>query len=465
MFDIEREDLTIFLNACAVATGQNEFYSSDMPQQVSLNFLHEYICGNYRELYVQCLATGVNHFNQAEIIFHLLSSGKNCNPDNRKEENALITAALDKLPPQRGWKLIERLKKARVNNRRTRKLIHRFIERRKDLSFDSIKYRRKLKAAVQHSHLKLSGEIPDFLFKGLKNRFEDPLLERYRKAHYSKEAVYELPYSVAEGFVSKHKIPREEFLDKIQSKMTERERLRIQEGSKSKVKLNPEKLSLTELCVYILSLNIVDRKKRDDEIKGWMKKACGATLKKLGPLPVPGDKIASVLDNSYSSSGSRQKRNRPLAVAMASHMILEESLDNYKPFWTYPNTEYLHPRGQTFLTERVLDALEWGADTVIIVSDGCENDVAGAAREIFKAYKSGGGKASIIHLNPVFDPETYQVRSLAKEVPAIGLRTGEDLATSLLFARFSCGDSTLDQLKGYMQKKVDLMLKHHGDRS
>lgn len=460
--DIAREDLSLFLNACAAATSQREFYSSEEEQRVSLNFLHEYICGNYRTLYARTLAAGINHHNQAEVIFQLLSTGKACPAEFRPIENRLITAALRQLPPQRAWKLLERLQQARVNNRRTRKVIEGFIQNRPDLPFDAVKYRRKVRSSMQHAHIRNTGEISRFLFEGLKKPFETPLLERFRNAHYSKEALYDLPYSIAEGFASKHNIPRKEFLKRIEGKLTERERLRVQKSSGGKIQLNPEKLSLTELCAYVLGLALSERRDREEELTLFLNRATRATLRRMGQVPVPDQRVAAVLDNSYSSRGSNMKQNRPLAVAMSIDSLLTAGCSQYRAFWTHHvgNPLLNHPKGQTYLAERLLDALEWGAQTILVVSDASENDVPEAFEQIHQAYRKMGGKASIVHLSPVFDAETYQVKPLVKDLPALGIRAGEDLATTLAFARFSTRDTTLLELESYLQSRVDALLAH-----
>lgn len=455
--DITREDLSLFLNACTVATSQKEFYSSETEQRVSLRFLHEYICGNYRSLYARTLAAGINHHNQSEVIFQLLSSGKQCPEALRPLENRLITAALKALPPHRAWKLLMRLQESRVNNRRTRKITQHFLESRKDLPFDAVKYRRKVRAAMQHAHLKPEGEVSRFVFEGIKKPFEHPLLETYRLAHYSKEKIFDLPYSIAEGFAAKHNLNRADFLKRIQSKMTDRERLRLQEKSAGQVAFDPARVSLTELCSYLLGLPLNERRERAEEMHLWLQQAALSALKRTGPLPLPHHKVAAVLDNSYSSSGSEVKQNRPLAVALSVDALLRASGGVYQAFWTRPVQDplFTHARGQTFLAERLLDALEWGAQTVLLVTDACENDVPGAFDQIYRAYRKMGGKASIIHLNPVFDAENFQVKPLSRDLPALGLRAGEELPTALAFGQFSTGQSTLQDLEAYLTTRAE----------
>jgi hypothetical protein len=476
---ITREDLALFVNACAVATGQREFYSSALDQRFSLDFLHAYVCGNYRALYAHCLNAGLNHFNMAEVMFRLLSSGRLCPPEQRERENELITSCLRRLPPQRAYKLLERLRAGGVNNRRTRATVRAYLAARKDLAFDAVKYRHKLRSAVMHAHVNLrtaqpaaaaspghsrpEGEIERFLFEplGVSRQgghtpfaaFQTPLLEAYRAAHFSHEALYRLPYSVAEVFAARHGIERSQFLKKIGPQMTERERLRLQQASGGTVALNPARLALSELCVYLLSLSLDERLPRRDEMSGWLAEATAAAP----ALPLLSGPVAAVLDNSYSSGGSEQKRNRPLALAWAVHLLLKRAAGQtqmlqtqalYRPFWTSPLRDDLlvHARGQSNLSERLLDALDWGAQTVIIVSDGVENDPADAFESILAGYRRLGGQAEILHFNPVFDAERLEVRRLSPQLPAIGLRDGENLSATLDFARFAAGALSSEEL-------------------
>jgi hypothetical protein len=117
---VAREDLVMFINACLACTGQREFYDDAYGQRVSIDFLHDYILGNYRLLYARSLSAGINHFNQAQIILKLLATGRNTLPEHRKEEGALIAATLQAFPPQRAWKLLAQLRQQGINNRRSR---------------------------------------------------------------------------------------------------------------------------------------------------------------------------------------------------------------------------------------------------------------------------------------------------------------------------------------------------------
>jgi hypothetical protein len=139
---VTREDWVMFINACLACTGQREFYDDAYGQKVSIDFLHDYILGNYRLLYARSLAVGINHFNQSQIILKLLATGRSTSPEQRVEENALITAALNALPTQRAWRVLELLRRQGVNNRRTRAIARQYLASRADrLAFQAVKYR------------------------------------------------------------------------------------------------------------------------------------------------------------------------------------------------------------------------------------------------------------------------------------------------------------------------------------
>ena len=91
---VTREDLVMFINACFACTGQREFYGDAQGQRVSIDFLHDYILGNYRLLYARSMAAGINHFSRATALVRLLATGREATAAHRVEEGALISASL-----------------------------------------------------------------------------------------------------------------------------------------------------------------------------------------------------------------------------------------------------------------------------------------------------------------------------------------------------------------------------------
>jgi hypothetical protein len=463
---VAREDLVMFVNACFSCTGQREFYNDGRGQAVSIEFLHAYILGNYRRLYTRTLAAGINHFNQAQIILNLLATGKQTPAADRHEEGALIAATLRALPPQRAYRVLDVLRERRINNRRSRAIVREFLKGRADLHFDAVKYRSKLRAAVAHGHLKLPGELNPFLFHGWRKRvFQTPLLETFRKAHYDASTLFELPYTVAEGLAAKHQVPRDVFLRKIEPRLTAGERLRLQ-GSATRaegaIAIDLGRTPLTRLALYVLSLPLEVRRERLAELHTALERAAVNSLRRAS---VPLGRVAAVLDNSYSASGSSEKRRRPLGVALAAHYLLAATAREYRAFWMHPPEHPLlaRARGQTDLATPLLDALDWMPELVVVVSDGYDNDPPNAVAEVTRLFRTKldpGRRTTLIHVNPVFASELYAPRGIGTHVPTVGVRDAEDLPTVLGFARFAEGASPLAELEEYLAARVRRMLEH-----
>lgn len=466
---VSREDMVTFVNACFSCTGQSEFYGDSAGQAVSIQFLHEYILGNYRRLYARTLAAGINDFNKAQIVGNLLATGRSTPRSFAKEEGELVFAALDSLPAPRALRVLEALREHGVNNRRARAVARRYLASRRDPVFTAVKYRNKVRVVASHAHARLPGEMSEFLFAGWKKKkFETPLFELVRAAHFSAEAVYALPYTVAEGFARKHRIPRDEFLTRIEPNLTALERLRLQSNARShgagNVVMDLRGVPLTRLAIYVASLSREEREGRRAEIDAAFDEAARRAFKRARSNVGLG-RVAAILDRSYSSFGSAEKRKRPLAIALGVSKLLAAAAKEYRAIWTpaLPDDDELlfTAHGQTDLAEPLLRALEWGAETIVIVSDGFENDPPHGAAEVarvFRARLDPRRLVSIVHVNPVFDAETYAPKAIGPAIPTVGLRDAEDLLTVLGFARFAEGAAPLSQLEDYLAGRVQELL-------
>ncbi len=468
---VAQEDLVMFINACLTCTGQREFYDDAYGQKVSLDFLHDYILGNYRLLYCRTLAAGINHFNQMQIVLKLLATGKQTQAHHRAEENQLITATLHNLPSQRAWKLLQQIRERGINNRRARAIAKQYFTTRGDLlAFHAVKYRSKLRAIATHNHLNLNQlsadvghELGDFLFRHWPKQFQTPLFEKFRKGFYSASNIYELPFTVAEGLAVKHNIPRGRFLQTIEGQMTAGEKLRLQNSArqaKTQLDLDPQKLSLTKLALYALALDIQTRKQHQDELERLLQASARKALRKA---PLRLGRVAAVLDRSYSSSGSSEKRRRPLGIALAVHYLLQAASRNYRPFWTIaaPEPLLVTPYGQTNLVDPMLAALDWQPELILIISDGWENDPPGGVAELLRIYRTKldpQRQISIVHCNPVFNADDFTLKHLSSLVPTVGLREAEELPVVLEFARFAEGTASLSELETYLAGRVQALL-------
>ncbi|MFF5936455.1 hypothetical protein [Streptomyces sp. NPDC012508] len=460
---IAAEDVLLFVNAAVTATGQREFRSSAGEQRLSLTFLHEYVRVNYRPVYAAALALDINDHNAAIIVEQLLRTADEAGGTGEKRgEGQLIAARLARMPPQRVYRLFRALRAARVNNRRTRAIVHDWLAGRGDLGHDAVKYRAGLKTAARHSHLAFpdaAAESGDFLFSpGRRVRYEHAFLDAHRRAHHEQGALYELPFTVAEGFAARHGIPRAVFLERIAPRMTRLERLRTERASDLAV------MPLTRLALYVLSLPFGERVERRVELTAALR---AAARRVAGPYAGTWGRVAAVLDDSYSASGSAVKRRRPLAVALGCHFLLGAlaAPGAYTAHWTSGGTDpvLVRPWGPTPLGTRILDALEGPApDRLVIVSDGWDNAPPGLAGEVLRVWRTRldpERRTSAVHVNPVYDADGFDVRRLAPSVPTAGIRDAEDLAALVEIAQFAEGRTGLAELLAYLDRRVELFLK------
>ena len=298
------------------------------------------------------------------------------------------------------------------------------------------------------------------------------MFETYRQAHFSKEAVYRLPYSVAEGFAAKHRIPRDEFLARIAKQMTASETLRMQRAATKQggeLEIDLTRAPLTRLAIYVAALKPSEREARAEELD----RALGASAARaFARSPLSLGRVAAVLDRSYSSSGTTEKRRRPLAVAVAASYLLRRAASKYRAFWTpalpqAPDCLAL-PQGQTDLAGPLIEALRWGAELVVIVSDGYENAPSSAVQQVVSALRErvpGGRAISIVHLNPVFASDHFAPKTLGHALPTVGIPDAEDLLTMIGFARFAEGTTPLAELESYLAARMATFLDASGDGS
>lgn len=460
---VEREDLVMFINGCFASTGQREFYSEEVAAPLELSFLHQYVHGNYPKLYARTLAAGLNHYNQAEVVFNLLACGAPADLEERKLQGELIFATLRALPPQRVYRLFARLRKARVNNRRTRAVIQRYIESRPDVFFDAVKYRSKVRKAVSHAHLPLRDERARYLFTSREGKaFAHPLLELCRQALYSQRACYELPHTVALGFAARHGIARETLLERNRDKLTVQERLRLQQSAKrSEVDLGGDlsRASLTQLASYLMSLHGKARDAKRELLEPAIEAAATRITRRAPRL----GRIATVLDRSYSSSGSSEKARRPLAVAYAVHRVLQQAAEHYSAFWSQACQDDFHvtAQGQTDLARPLIAALRTNPELVVIVSDGVENAPNNGASEVLRVVRERMKEhrdVVVIHLNPAFDGSELEPTGLGRGIATVGLRDAESVMTALQFARFALGVATQAELVDYLGVRSRVLL-------
>ncbi|WP_189548109.1 hypothetical protein [Streptomyces gelaticus] len=479
---VAAEDVLLFVNAAITSTGQREFRSTAYQQQLSLEFLHEYVRVNYRRVYAAALALDINDHNAVLIVRGLLEHAADAGAEEKRTEGRLIAARLARLPPQRVYRLFRALRAARVNNRRTRAIMRDWLAARPDPAHDAVKYRSGLKTAARHVHLRFGGtgepggtgdETGDFLFRpGHRTSYRHGLLDAWRRAHYEQGAVEELPFTVAEGFAARRGMKREVFLERMAPRMTRLERLRTLgqrasgDDARPPADVDLTVMPLTRLALYVLSLGFEARSARRAELTDALRTAA---RRAAGPHAGGWGRVAAVLDDSYSSSGSGEKRRRPLAVALACHFLLEAlaAPGAYSPLWTSGRADPLlvRPWGPTPLGIRVLDALDLTPHRLVIVSDGWDNAPPGLAGEVLRVWRTRldpDRRTAVVHVNPVYDADGFDVRRLAPSVPTAGVRDAEDLPALVEIAGFAEGRTGAAALYAYLDRQVARFVSDDG---
>ncbi|GGM31543.1 hypothetical protein ACFFX1_45850 [Dactylosporangium sucinum] len=87
----------------------------------------------------------------------------------------------------------------------------------------------------------------------------------------------------------------------------------------------------------------------------------------------------------------------------------------------------------------------------------CENLAAEVLR-VWRERLDPAGSTEVVHLNPVYDSGTFDVRRLAPEVPTVGVRDAEDAAALVELARFGAGTATLAELRAHLAARVERFL-------
>ncbi len=221
-------------------------------------------------------------------------------------------------------------------------------------------------------------------------------------------------------------------------------------------------MPLTRLAVYVCSLDPEERAERRNELDHALAVAAERSCRRA---PSPLGRVAVVADRSFSTTGSYEKRRRPLAVTLAAVYLLRRAAEDCSVFWA-PSLSRSHlevtSRGQTDLASAAIAALRCRPDTVIIVSDGYENAPTGLVSQVIAAARSkipDHAETAFVHLNPVFDADNLAPRSLGPALPTVGIRDAEDLLTTLGFARFAAGSSPLAELETYLEAKTGSFIR------
>ncbi len=398
--------------------------------------------------------------------------------DELEGERELVRALLGSITVPRMFQLFEMLLDSGCNNSRTRRVMLTALLGSPNLEWWAVKYRRKLRNALQHAWGKrLSGivsslgkrfaksngemvlnpkerqllkkhvvpflgenelakacECATFALSGPSvGEWSQPLFKAYLEARTDLAAGEKLPPEVLEGIRSVyHKDSKKEEIIKISAKsgsMTNKQKMQVQKRAETagvKVDFDPRTQDATRLYLYAFERRLDDniRKALDEKAR-----QSAATL----PVDCTGSVV--LLDASRSMFGDKTQKLRPMATALAMRdMFIAAGAKKAVIVGGKGEGRMVFPSGDTSLALPLAQAVRDHSPTAVyVISDGYDNTPAGRFEETVKAMRKIGVEIPIYHLNPVPAAETASVRQLAPNlVPTMPVQNPNAFGAMLL---------------------------------
>ena len=150
-----------FLDTAATATSRATYYNTRAEQEAAIESVHGELFELDRGVYaVSLMLPGLTDFSRQIGAVRLLRSAQTSDGWlTTPQEAAILRGLMRALPPQRMLKMFGMLRKNRVNNSRTRRLILSTVLGAENLEFWAVKYRRKLETALVHAWGRRSASI------------------------------------------------------------------------------------------------------------------------------------------------------------------------------------------------------------------------------------------------------------------------------------------------------------------
>ncbi len=474
--DEVRATVLALLDVAATATSQETYYNTRAEQQAAIDAAHDAVFRVNRGLYAALLALpGATDHNIQRGILRLLDNpapGDGSSFLTPEQENRAIDSLARALPPQRLFKLFGLIRQARINNRRTRRLMLRSILGSPKLPLWAVKYRLKLRTALRHA---LGGGLAGRLRRGAVGNggptlselrgldkylpggaerdqvyqclafilggdqdFTVPLLRARREARTDLECGACLPVEVLEGIRGRFHphVPPARVLElaKGASTLTEGQKLSRQRSARRQdveLAFDPTRADIVRLYVYALECGMTAQ----------VRAALDAKARQVAegfPPALRCERVGIVVDTSASMAGTEQGKYRPLAVALALRDILAATARRQAVVRAtagdFDEGGLARPQGETSLAEGLLDVLEQEPDTIYVITDGYENAPAGRVDEILRALRGLDVATPVYQVTPVLAGETGGVRALSGLLAPLPVSRPEGLPLAVVRA-------------------------------
>lgn len=454
-----------FLDSAGTATNRATHYNTKEEQQEAVNKIHQDLFEIDRGFYAMCLLLPTTDYTRQLGLGKLLDNPyEGSIALTQEQENKALVWLTKNIPPHRLLNLYEALRRKKVNNARTRKLILRSILGSQRIELWAVKYRRKLRVALTHAWgLKTAGALKRILRKssfyekergivrrtigrysnhreinqivsfilGNEVNLTVPLLRAYVDAKENLEAGKPLPYEILEGIRSRyHKnVSNKKVLETTKDNLTSTQKINMQRKAREQdvvVEFDPNKYDSVKLYVYAFEEG------SDEGIEQALKRKA---KKAADMLPMTYGNVCVIVDNSESMRGDKTQSMRPMACALATKDMLVEASEKADVIYTSQSGldgVLAYPKGSTDLGAALIKALKKNPDAIFMLTDGYENAPSGRVNEIMSALKKMGNHTPIYQMSPVMAAESKGVRTLSPDISAMPLSKPTSVGLALI---------------------------------
>lgn len=472
-----------FIDVCSTATNRATHYDTKAEQQKAVSEVHNALFNIDRGLYgVVASLPGTMDYAKQLAIYNLLSNPRNGATDTLTDsfqEFNILEYLANTIETPRTLKTFIGLRKHKINNSRTKRLLLRTILNSDKLELWAVKYRDKLNKILEHCWGKRNTSIISSIIKkqldsntespfvgdykekiiimkniynyvnfrliteeqlyqcisfifGNENNITLSLLKSYIDSKQNIESGKKLPYETLQGIRSIYHpdFPAKDILALTKESATVKQQKNFQRKAKDEsveLEFDPFKYDPVELYIYAYENGLTDEITHALKVKA--KKAAENFILKY-------DRIGILVDNSFSASGDYTQKLRPMAITLATRDMLYYTANN--PFIEYCNPDtggYLSkPANRTNLAKPFIKLLmnKPCPDAIYIISDGYENAPAGRLAEVINLTKKIGINIPIYQFSPVTGSESFGIRNLSENITAIPVSNPKALGFSML---------------------------------
>lgn len=469
-----------FIDVMQTVTPRDSFYHSKEERIIDAMQVHQSILKKDEVFYSLCLFyPGINDFNKLMILRNLLrkKQGGTKLPVPFPASSQLPIKELDiyrsfsDILKEMGYPRVLRfflqLREERVNNKRTQKMILSFILSDNKLLDRSLRYRNKMKLALEHAYgKKVTSTLLVFAktYLTLTDKDKNEKILHYLHKHilkyiqgYSREKAleiflfifresypysikdyaaveaaktdiskgYHLPYEVLIGIRNQyHKdVDIKKVLEHTKDKLTDYQKLALQRKSKEvdvTIQVDFSKQDLVRLVKYAYEMGLNDELR--ETLKEKAEKIAGNLRMKLG-------NIAIIIDNSLSMAGSKNQKNDPIARSLAMAKVFQQASNRCTTLFTSdpPDAELPEPSGSTSIGEVIVKAVRSEPDMILLFSDGYENRPEGLTDLVLTGLEKIGIRIPVLHFNPCYAVESSQVKQLSQKTLTLPLSDANHL--------------------------------------